>query len=184
MIYSPIIIFLFVILFLPPVEKPTEFDIPETFWEPLFFDAIDDRSKWGRLRESSVPVGGMEIRIWAGFGITGMEGYRLRRYGTNWSAYYLGPKIQHMRREIELDDKWEERWEKIEQLGILTLPDSSGLPNPVLVSDGVSYVIEINDGRTYRTYCYMNPNRKRWEEAQKLIQIVNIIDEEFFSTKR
>ena len=67
----------------------------------------------------------------------------------------------------------------MEGLGILTLPDSSTLPNEVGVCDGIGYVVEINDGGRYRTYCYSNPQSQIWPEAEKIIAIIKAFDDEF-----
>jgi hypothetical protein len=50
-------------------------------------------------------------------------------------------------RKVVPQTDWNVLWNRVEAFGILTLPDSSTLPGEVMVLDGTSYVVEINDGK-------------------------------------
>ena len=77
---------------------------------------------------------------------------------------------------------WENLWNKLEALDILTLPDSSTLPDEWIVPDGRGYVVEINDGEQYRTYHYGSPEHQNWPETKKFMQIVKILYDELIHT--
>jgi hypothetical protein len=167
------------------MAAPQKFDIPRATWEPIFFGAIDSLSKtagWTRLRQANLANGALEIRVWVGFGLTPLEGFRLLREGSRWTAYHVkegfGDKQPLEHREMKPQGGWDALWRKIEALGILTLPDSSSLPDEAMVFDGVSYVVEISDGRSYRTYQYGNPQYQKWPEAKKSTAIVTALYEE------
>jgi len=75
---------------------------------------------------------------------------------------------------------WTNLWERVEDLGILTLPDDSDLPSEgFYILGGISYVVEINDGESYRTYKYGNPQSRKWPEAEKMIEIIKTFHDEF-----
>lgn len=173
------------------IGAPQKLDIPRATWEPIFFEAIDSLTKtasWPRLRQADVPTSTLKVRVWVGFGLTPLEGFRMRRVGGSWTAHHVREGFVDKRplelHEVKPQSGWEDLWKKIEALGILTLPDSSSLPNESMVLDGVSYVVEISDGRSYRTYQYGNPQYQKWPEAKKIIAIVSALYEELLSKKK
>jgi hypothetical protein len=153
----------------PATAAPPKLDIPKDAWEPIFFESINASSKkvnWPSLRSMDLGPDAIEVRVWSGFGLMGIQGKRIRRVGQKWTGYLLidgsNEKKISYNREFPLGPEWEAEWEKIRNLGILTLPDSSTLPDEIGVLDGVAYVVEINDGAHYRTYRYSNPSLQKW----------------------
>jgi hypothetical protein len=163
--------------------------IPHATWEPIFFESINALSgkvHWEPLRAAPVGADSLEVRVWIGFGRFPLEAFRLRREGSRWSAQHVIDTIEKTARarlpDVRPKSDWASVWRELDQLGLLTLPDSSSLPNPeVLVNDGESYVVEINTGNTYRTYQYGNPQFQRWPEAKKIIRIIEILHRELSS---
>lgn len=161
---------------------PLKLEIPQATWEPIFFVAIDALSKkegWKPLRGMDLGDDAFELRVWVGFGLMPLQGKRIRRVGKEWTGYLVvdgsGEEKLMYNHEFPLGPKWENEWEKIKELGILKLPDSSTLPGEVLMLDGVSYVVEFNDGSHYRTYRYGNPECQKWPEAKKVREIVGTL---------
>ena len=74
---------------------------------------------------------------------------------------------------------WNATWQKLVDAGILVLPDSSKLKYEDGVMDGKSYVIETNSDYLYRTYQYGNPNYVKLKEAKQMVEIGQIIADEF-----
>jgi len=74
---------------------------------------------------------------------------------------------------------WASLWEKLETLGILTLPDASTLPNVKRFLDGITYIVEINDGGSYRTYMYNDLEHQDFSEAKQMIEIIKTLQDEF-----
>lgn len=162
--------------------------LPKAHWEPIFFEAINPVAKLSGqsdLREVSLPEGNLEIRTWWGFGLSPLEGITIKRIDGRWSAihvkadnYYAPNKAA--RNELRPPKSgWETCWKRLVDGGILTLPDASEIQCDALVLDGISYVVEINTNRTYRTYRYGNPQFAKCDEAEQMIKIVEIIREEF-----
>jgi hypothetical protein len=162
-------------------------DIPKADWEPIFFESIDRLTSlagWTPLRKQPVPPDALEVRIWIGFGLSPLEVYSLRRDGSKWSGWTIGDQRNVTRvkpQQITPKSGWEPFWNRLVSLGLLTLPDSSSLPNEVMVFDGVSYVVEINNNHRYRTYHYSNPQRQKWPEAKNIIEIVQTLSDELAS---
>ncbi len=161
---------------------PPRLEVPEATWEPIFFESIDTLSKkaeWKPLRGLDLGDDAFEMRVWVGFGLMQLQGKRIRRVGKEWTGYMVidesGDRKLTYNHEFPLGPEWENEWKKIKELGILTLPDSSTLPNEVGVLDGVSYVVEFNDGSHYRTYMYGNPGFQKWPEAKKAIDVVGAL---------
>jgi hypothetical protein len=174
------------------LAAPRNIEVPKATWEPIYFEAIDALSKkvgWKALRKVDIGDGAIEVRVWMGFGGSLLEGFRIRREGSRWSGFHVTDgfdKRQPLRgvREVRPRSNWDALWRKVEVLGILTLPDKSALPDEVLVRDGMSYVVEINEGAHYRTYLYCNPQEQKWPEAKKIMEIVNVLNAEFILNKK
>src|SRR6478609_3623672 len=171
---------LLIVLVGSATAAPPKLEIPKATWEPIFFKAIDSLSKkanWKPLRSLDVGDDGMELRVWTGFGLMPLQGKRIRRVGQKWTGYLVVGEADKKKplmynHEFPLGPEWEAEWKKIKDLGILTLPDSSTLPDEVGVMDGVSVVVEFNDGSRYRTYMYENPSLQKWPEAKKLNEVI------------
>jgi hypothetical protein len=168
--------FCLILVLLLPVNgsvlaAPQNIEVPKESWEPIFFSAINfvsQRNGLTPLRQMDIADGAIEIRVWAGFGLTPLRGVLLQRNGDKWSGRHVPGDDAH---KLIPKASWVAIWKRVEALGILTLPDASILPNEVFVLDGMSYVVEINDGKLYRTYHYGNPEHQTWPEARRIIEI-------------
>jgi len=188
--FSRIIPLLF-LLAVPAIAAPKKIEIPKAAWTRIFFWGINDltqKARWTPLREVNVPDGSLEVRVWIGFGTEPLQGIRLCRDGDNWKGFYATDKYPYpfaVRKVTpRRTEEWATLWKKVENLGILTLPDSSTLPDEHSVMDGVSYVVEINDGSRYRTYKYGNPGLQKWPEAKKIIAIADVLRDELMPPPR
>ena len=187
---------------------PTTIIIPEGNKKMRDVDPLNAHfqdTHWPPLREVGVPAGSLEVRVWIFISEGTWHVFRLCRNHKKWSGYYtstvysnakLTPdgdewKLEyyesiHPRNKLILDltpqTSWESFWGKVEKLGILTLPDSSTLPNENVFFYGVSYVVEINDGEQYRIYGYRNPEKQEWPEAENFNQIINTFRREFYQS--
>ena len=180
-----------------PEKQGLSLNIPRATWEPIFFESINERAsvaKLPNLRTALLPNNDLEVRIWVGFGLTALEGLVLRRVDSQWSATHLEgihsrlPKSEYQKRLQTPKSGWDASWQRLIDAGILTLPDASEVQCNAGVLDGMSYVIEINMNKTYRTYMYDNPNYAKCNEAKQMIKIGDIRVEEFgvrdFSIKK
>ena len=171
-----------------PVRKELRLDVPKETWEPIFFKSIDERATIANLktlRAASLPDNDLEVRVWHGFGLTALEGFVLKRAAGEWSAIHLDgihsnlPRSEYEKRLQTPKSGWEECWRRLEEAGILTLPDASAIGCSAMINDGMSYVVEFNSNGTYRTYLYDNPGYAKCDEAKQMIKIANIVSEEF-----
>lgn len=185
-----LVFFAIVACLAPALAAPEKLDVPKDIWEPILFEPIDAlarTARWTPLRQADLPKDALEVRVWIGFGLEPLQGIRLRREGDRWSAFHVtdrrGTLQAFQRREVMPRSNWKNLWQKVESLGILTLPDSSLLPDEVHVLDGTSYVVEISDGARYRTYRYGNPQAQKWEEARKIVAIVGTLRDELLERK-
>lgn len=162
--------------------------IPEATWEPVFFEHINEGAKAAKLpdlRKLVLTGGDLEIRIWIGFGISELEGFIIRRSNNKWSAFNIKGIDPRLGRKNPLitfltpKSGWEIFWNRLKDEGVLILPDASELKDEAVIKDGVSYVVEINTNKTYRTYHYSNPEYQGWKEAKHIIKIGGILLEEF-----
>ena len=170
-----------------PQSNQLRLVVPKAIWERIFFQAIDERARIAKLPSlrSALPHGDLELRIWNGFGVTALEGFVLRRSAGKWSAIHLKgitPKLPRDEYEKKLGaprSGWEECWRKLVEMEILSLPDAQEIQCSPSVNDGMSFVVEINQENTYRTYMYDNPSFAECEQAKKMIVIGNFIADEF-----
>jgi hypothetical protein len=160
--------------------------IPKTAWEPIFFKSIDRRARIAHLPSlrTALPNDDLELRVWHGFGLTELEGFVLRRRSGNWTAVHLDGVSESSKRNSQRHlptpkSGWDQCWQKLVAMGILTLPDATEIQCSILIPDGMSYVVEINHEFTYRTYMYGNPTYAKCIHAKRMIDIGNFIAEEF-----
>jgi hypothetical protein len=170
----------------PGRPKQLQLNVPKETWEPIFFRAIDERSKLGNLkplRSGALPNGDLEIRVWRGFGLTPLAGFLLKRTSGQWSALHIAPTWSRTLDKSQSlsapKSGWDTCWQRLETGGLLALPDASEIACDGGINDGVFYVVEYNRDAVYRTYMYDNPDRAKCDEAKRLIQTANIIAEEF-----
>ncbi len=172
------------------VDPPTsEFKliVPTAVWEKIFFESINERARIANLQSLRVALAkdDLELRVWNGFGLTALEGLVLRRRAGAWSAVHLEgihtglPKREYQKQLSEPKSGWDNAWRKLMEMGITTLPDAAAIGCSTTMLDGMSYVVEFNYERTYRTYLYDNPSYAKCEEAKRMIRIGNFIAEEF-----
>lgn len=169
--------------------------IPDEKWVNIFFEAPGFGSKsinnltaeanLPNLRTILLPEDDLEVRVWVGFGVRGVDGLILRRSADRWIGIHLHGMAERppypFHQEILAPPKsgWETAWLKLKDAGILTLPDSSSIQCDPRGVDGTSYVVEGNMNKTYRTYRYHDPNYGKCDEAKQMMKIGEIIDEEF-----
>jgi hypothetical protein len=163
--------------------------VPDASWEPIFFKAINERideASMQSLRTVLLPGDDdLEVRVWVGFGQNGIDGLVLRRLTSQWSGLHLHgmfgnyPPNKYQQNLAVPKSGWEGAWQRLVNAGILTLPDATTVQCSTLINDGMSYVVEINMDKTYRTYLYDNPKYAKCSEAKQMIRIGNIIAEEF-----
>jgi len=170
-----------------PATSEFKLIVPKAGWEQIFFEAINERTRIANLRSLRValPKDDLELRVWNGFGLTALEGFVLQRRGGKWSAVHLEgihsglPKREYQKQLSEPKSGWDNAWRKLMEMGITTLPDAEAIGCSPSVLDGMSYVVELNNERTYRTYLYDNPSYAKCEQAKRMISIGNFIAAEF-----
>jgi hypothetical protein len=162
--------------------------VPDNTWVPIFFESINERAGVARLPKlgtAILPKDDLEARVWAGFGVTALEGFVLKRTAGRWSATHLEgihprlPRSEYQKKLQTPKSGWDACWQRLVDAGILRLPDASEVQCNTGVLDGMSYVVEFNVNSTYRTYMYDNPDYAKCSEAKQMIGIVKIIGEEF-----
>ncbi len=165
-------------------QKKDEFRkiIPQTHWERIFFEGINEqaaKSKLENIRSKALPDGDLEVRIWIGFGLGYLQGFILNQTSGEWSATYLTAHKQIYKKLQSPRSGWEVTWLNLVNAGLLSLPDAEEINCSVNGIDGESYVVEYNINNTYRTYLYDNPTFPVCKQAKQMIEIRNIIAEEF-----
>ncbi len=180
---------------LPPVERlPTiaaqrtdrgNSSVHNDRWEVFSFREINKRARLAKLKDLRAVVlrnnDDLELRVWIGFGPAALKGFVINRRGSTWSATYLRSINRFVARndyqKILAAPKsgWEGLWKRLDNNGVVTLP---GAPESG-VQDGESFVVEIKTGSSYRTYMYNNPVAKKSPEGRNIIEIVQIIRDEF-----
>jgi hypothetical protein len=78
--------------------------------------------------------------------------------------------------EFKKSPDWTLLYQRVNRLGIATLPDESALPKTKdVVRDGSCMVVEVRNDSGYRTYEYCNPGRRKGPEADAAIKIMREI---------
>ena len=174
----------------PAVQGRREFTlaIPKDGWEPIFFKPIDERARIANLpslRSGALPQDDLETRVWIGFGLTALRGFDLKRSAGQWSGLYLqgihaGLARNEYQKQLRTPKSgWDACWRRLEDAGILKLPDAAAIDCRGGALDGVSYVVETNMNASYRTYLYDNPQVAKCQEAKQMMEINRILYDEF-----
>jgi hypothetical protein len=149
-----------------------------------------------------------EIRIWTGFGLISphhavilkvipgqpVKGRALNRfrYDPDDSEYMrellseCANAPQYWQDMVTCDAKlanpvdWQALYERVELLGIASLPDESSLPpTEHRVHDGAAVVVEIATPSGYRAYEYSNPMFRSEPEAKAALEIMRAVNDVF-----
>lgn len=126
------------------------------------------------LRRLPPSRGEVHVRLWHGFGLTGVQGLALSRTAVGWTAQTIVQTAVsrcHERRELAPGVNWEPIWQSIETLGLASLPAKPPRNPSSAVTDGYSYVLEWwADGR-YRAFVYDNPDVFKTSADTKMVTI-------------
>jgi len=171
----------------PTPKREFALVIPRTTWEPIFFESVNKRAQMAKLPSlrAPLPEDALELRIWGGFGLSTLDGFRIRRDGARWSASYFGTRFGRGRFEdytrglAQPKSGWEEAWNRLVRLGVLELPDAERAGCSGRMNDGYSYVVELNVERVYRTYMYDNPDASKCADARRMLAIAEAVADEF-----
>lgn len=169
--------------------------IPNEDWVRVYFEAqglasksideLTDEAHLPRLRTTKLPDSDLEVRVWVGFGVYGVDGLILRKSSHQWSAIHLHgmaekPPFPNSKESLAPPKSgWETAWQRLTEGKILELPDASEVGCRTYIKDGVGYVVEISMNKVYRTYMYDNPKYAKCHEAKKMIRLGEIIADEF-----
>ena len=157
-------------------------------WKSGVFPLINERIEIAGLQNLEalrLPPEDLEVRIWHGFGVIVPAGLILKRSDGNWTAIHLASvsKKTHQsgseRTMKEPKSGWQSCWNRLANVGLLMLPDATQLGKEPRDPDVLSYVVELNVGGEYRTYHYTYPEANEHSEAKQMIEIGDIVAEEF-----
>jgi hypothetical protein len=167
-------------------------EIPDAAWEPAFFKQLEARTtavNLPDLRTVVLPENDLEVRFWYE-GMEMIHGVVIRRTGQQWSANWIYQTVDSLpssAKMVSLDPPksgWEVLWKSLVNEGILTLPDSPRPRCQAEALDGISYIVETNVNRKYRTYMYSNPQLMKCAEAKQMLQLEKTLGDEFSLNNR
>lgn len=161
--------------------KPGEFI--NVSWQSIYLSEANDYAEtlnWPLLWEVGMPSEFLEIRIWMYGNFISV--YRLVRHGDEWIGFYANKnEVSTVMPILALTPRsgWPNLWMKLENQGILIMPDSDTLPNVKRFLDGTGYIVEINNGGRYRSYQYNDLDQQEFPEAKQMNEIIKTLREEF-----
>lgn len=181
-------------------SQRVEIQLPNHRWEPIFFNGVSrdgiSELKGGinqatklaglkELRKTSLKDDDIEVRVWRGFGLSPLEAVILTRTNNHWFAQHLKTDNYYDYEQVKLKQLnkpksgWESFWKQVTDKGILTLRDPSEINCEDDGIDGMSYVVEINQNKIYRTYQMRSGGK--CNGVQQMEKIGEIIGLEFDS---
>lgn len=166
-------------------EIPTIVGISQ--WDSILFKEINRATDLGNLtelRKVRLQDGDIEVRIWrAG---APLEGVSIERIDGLWSGVHIKvnrydePESAKVEKLESPKSGWEFFWKKLVDKGIVSLPHTPENECDTSYLDGTSYVVEINQDKTYRNY-YYHRGDGTCRESKQMEEIAEIIGLEFDS---
>jgi hypothetical protein len=165
-------------------SPPSEILLPNSRWVPILFKGINritDLAEIQELRKVHVNNGDIEVRIWRGAFLGSTEGVFLNRIDGQWSGQHLRVKTGESADDLSTEvvplkspkSGWALLWRSIVDEGLLTLPDPSEINCEYWGGvDGIVYVVEINQGTSYRTYMYHGGPCAEGKQMDKIGEII------------
>ena len=181
------------------VNQPTEVELAfskderlvfvfdENHWEWFFFKKIDAVTRLtgeSELRTTTLKIDETDARIWWGFNRESVQGIFLKHIDGQSSAIHVKANFHNGADDWTRDELnppksgWDATWNQLVAAGIANLPDASqtacgesGLPGMV--------VVETRIDNNYRSYLYPNSTLRKCGDAKHLIEITQIILNEF-----
>ena len=133
------------------------------------------------LGSSNLANQDVEVRVWFGFGLFPLEGFVMKRSNGQWSAIHLKADRHYEPKKVSRKELpppksgWEASWQQLADAGVMTLPDGTDPPDP----DVEGFEVQVRDGGSYRSYHYLGPDYSELPAAKHMLQIGNIISNEF-----
>jgi hypothetical protein len=162
--------------------------VPDSGWVKIYYEAIDELTKrmgLAPLRSIQIKSDDLEIRIWSGFGGSGITGEAIKRTNDKWSSISMvipsggesvdGQPVEQKLKTAPDSIDWPVVWEKLERAGINEIRDDSEIQRCSRTLDGISYVVEIARSDFYRTYHVANPRLDRSEDGDRFLNILSIL---------
>jgi hypothetical protein len=139
------------------------------------------------LREDSLGVDDIEVRIWRGHSLSTLEGVFVKRVNGEWSGFHLSLKSDEHGKvqaaEVKQLKAPESGWQiflgELGEKGLFMLPLTPENECDTSSIDGILYIVEISQNNTYRNYQY--PAGDHCRESKQMTEIGEIIGLEFDS---
>ena len=175
-------------------STPNEWAERREEWEYLeFIPTVNERLKgtgMKPLRFEKLPPGSRQVRVWAGFDLRPLSGIILTQRNGEWAALYIPPLEEASNRsELTYQDLikslpppqsgWASFWERLEALGIYTLPDATEVGALNSYFDARVVVVEVKTPDSYRNYLYNGLATAKAPEAKKMSEIAETLSKEF-----
>lgn len=161
----------------------------EEFEQLEFIPAVKERLEgtgFKPLKFDEVSPGSREVRVWVGFDLQPLSGVLLRQGNGDSKAKYVPPlataPATYQESLLALPPPasgWDALWERLEGLGIYTLPDATEIDALNIYPDAKAVVIEIKTPDSYRFYMYNGLDTATAPEAKKVLDILRTLSEEF-----
>jgi hypothetical protein len=152
----------------------------------LYYKDIKVWETWLNLSDSQKRGSDMEFRIWCSPELlTKKQLILFRRSKGTWKATSYSFDIRSAKLESSKDLIPKSEWENIENrfaaLNIGQLPDDSSVPASLLYDDGISFIVEIADTKSYRYSKFSNPQQiaQQNKEASHWNAVLGFISQEF-----
>jgi hypothetical protein len=127
------------------------------------------------LRHATLAPDDLEVRLWSGFGLTGVHLLRLERQDGRWRATEFHPDrvgSDSLGRAFPDSVAWVQRWMRAIDAGLLALPAVPQRNDPRMIADGHSFVVEYRLQDRYGTAGADNPAIYCSADDRQLLRVV------------
>jgi hypothetical protein len=130
------------------------------------------------LEEMQISRGDIGLRLWDGFGLTGIRGLVLQRTRGVWRASLVEPKVSgggYRVRQLPDTVAWAERWAEAIRAGLLNVEPVASRADGLVARDGYAVVVELYEGGRYRTAGSEAVDAPCGTDTRRLLEIAEIL---------
>jgi len=130
------------------------------------------------LEAAALDSGEVEVRLWDGFGLSGIRGLILRRTGGQWQALRVEPGVNSHGYQVHpIADRvsWGERWSEAVAAGLRHVEPWAERKDGLVARDGYAVVLELKESGRYQSAGSVALDAACGAARRRLLEIAEVL---------